>query len=330
MLTKKQNLLECLRGGNPDRYVNQYEFLAPMISGNPVCDRTLDDDGRMVDEWGVTFQVAGQPGRMPLHDSAHRVVSDITAWRDVVKPPLGCWDDASLWEPLVAQAEAVDTNEVFRTAYVLPGIFERLHHLCEITETMIDLYEEPEAVKDLLEVITEAELEQAAAICKYLKPEALFHHDDWGSDASTLMAPDMFEEFLLEPYKKVYGYYKDHGVQLIVHHSDSYGATLVPYMIEMGIDIWQGAMLESNEIPKLVDQYGGQITIMGGIEDQAVDLPGWTEESVGEYVDHVLDYVDRQKFFIPCLSHGLNLSIQPGVYDAVSRAIDARSKRDFS
>mgnify|MGYP006870779339 FL=1 len=28
MLTKKQNLLECIRGGNPDRYVNQWEALA--------------------------------------------------------------------------------------------------------------------------------------------------------------------------------------------------------------------------------------------------------------------------------------------------------------
>ena len=27
MLTAKENLLECIRGGNPDRFVNQYEFI---------------------------------------------------------------------------------------------------------------------------------------------------------------------------------------------------------------------------------------------------------------------------------------------------------------
>lgn len=27
MLTIKENLLETIRGGNPDRFVNQYEFL---------------------------------------------------------------------------------------------------------------------------------------------------------------------------------------------------------------------------------------------------------------------------------------------------------------
>jgi hypothetical protein len=50
----------------------------------------------------------------------------------------------------------------------------------------------------------------------------------------------MFEDFFVEPYKQVYGYYKSHGCELIIHHSDSYGATLVPSMIEMGIAEWQG------------------------------------------------------------------------------------------
>ena len=32
----------------------------------------------------------------------------------------------------------------------------------------------------------------------------------------------------------------------LVHHSDSYAATLVPSMIEMGIDVWQGCMETNN------------------------------------------------------------------------------------
>ena len=61
----------------------------------------------------------------------------------------------------------------------------------------------------------------------------------------------------------MYKFWKDNGVELIVHHSDSYAATYVPLMIEMGIDIWQGAM-STNNIPKLIERYGKQITFMGG------------------------------------------------------------------
>lgn len=38
MLTKRQNLLETIRGGNPDRLVNQFEALG-MIMGDPVQPR---------------------------------------------------------------------------------------------------------------------------------------------------------------------------------------------------------------------------------------------------------------------------------------------------
>ena len=135
---------------------------------------------------------------------------------------------------------------------------------------------------------------------------------------------------MLEPYKQVYGYYKDHGVELIVHHSDSFGETLVPYMIDMGIDIWQGTLRSSNDIPKLVDTYGGRIAFMGGIESQIIDKPDWTEDEVREEVERALSEIGRTTGFIPCLTAGLNDSGYPGVYDAVSRVIDECSRRDFA
>ena len=123
-----------------------------------------------------------------------------------------------------------------------PVFFEQCHHLGEIQTTLINLYEEPEAMHELIDYLTEFELQLAEEICTHLKPDGLFHHDDWGSQTSHFMSPAMFEEFYLPGYKKIYGYYKSHGVELIVHHSDSYAATFVPYMIDMGVDIWQGVM----------------------------------------------------------------------------------------
>ncbi len=61
-----------------------------------------------------------------------------------------------------------------------------------------------------------------------------------------------------------------------MHHSDSYAATLVPYMIEMGVDIWQGVMT-TNNVPELMKKYGGQISFMGGIDSAKVDYPAGPE-----------------------------------------------------
>lgn len=330
MLTPRQNLLECIRGGHPDRYVNMFEAFSPMIPGNPLLDPTLNEEGFMIDEWGATFRtIEGQPGFFPVHEPGRIVCTDITEWKDQVTPP-GDVSDPALWEAAAAAAAQVDRSEKFVCCALIPGVFERVHHLHEITETLADLYEEPEAIHELIEVIVDWELRLAEAICTYVKPDAIFHHDDWGTQISTFMAPEMFEEFLLEPYKRIYGYYKDHGVELIIHHSDSFGETLVPYMIEMGIDIWQGALRATNDIPALLDRYGDRIAIMGGIESQVIDKPDWTEEEARREVEAAFDAIPRTTGFIPCLTSGADTGGYPGIYEYVTQLIDERSERDFA
>ena len=320
MLTKRQNLLECIRGGNPDRYVNQWEALAS-VRGNPVCDRTLDENGQMVDEWGVRYQVSGQPGRMPL-EGEHLVVRDIDEWKDQLSAiPKGVWRSPAQWEPLQEKMEAIDRTQQIALALITPGIFERLHNLCGMADTLMAFYESPDEVRELVKLITEVELEQAEAVCDYLRPEGILHADDWGTATSTFMSPDMFAEFFLDSYKQVYGYYRSRGIRLIVHHSDTYAATLVPCMIELGIDIWQGCLLESNDLPELVRRYGGRISFMGGIESTAADVPGWTPELVQSVVDDALARVGSRLHFIPCLTQGAPASTFPGVYDEVTRCI---------
>ncbi len=137
----------------------------------------------------------------------------------------------------------------------------------------------------------------------------------------------MFEEFYFPAYKQVYGYFKDHGVQVIMHHSDSYAETLVPMMIDLGIDIWQGVM-NSNNIPAMIEKYGGKITFMGGIDSADVDFPGRNREIVAQKVAEACRKYGT-KFFIPCTSQGGPMSTFPGVYQAVTEEIDRQSQIYF-
>ena len=155
---------------------------------------------------------------------------------------------------------------------------------------------------ELIDFLTEWELKYAEQICRYLKPDAVFHHDDWGSQISTFVSPEMFREFIKPAYEKIYGYFKSHGVEIIVHHSDSYAATLVPDMIDMGIDVWQGVM-NTNNIPELIEKYGGKITFMGGIDSASVDRPDWTPKLAAEEVQKTCKNCGT-RYFIPNLSRG--------------------------
>ncbi len=328
MLTPRQNLLETIHGGKPDRFVNQYGYAKWMM--NPVlANMNNPKPGEMhkVNAWGVTRSWApGQPGSFVDNDvPGNIVIQDIENWRDYVHAPKVVYPQAA-WEPFIAQAEAVDRNELFVGMQQFPGIFEQCHHLGEIKNVLIYLYEEPDDLKDLIWFLADWEISQAEQCVKYIHPDLMFHHDDWGTQISTFMSPDMFAEFFLEPYKQVYGYWKENGVELIVHHSDSFGETLIPYMIEMGIDIWQGVM-DTNDIPAIEKQYGGQIAFMGGINSAYVDFEGSEYENIYHTVKEACDkYGNGGRYFIPCNTQGApGASIFPNVYDNVSKAIDAYS-----
>ena len=69
MLTPKQNFLETIHGGKPDRFVKQYEFMK--LIRTPIWNhRNQPKRGEMnkVNNWGVTVSFGeDQPGAFPVH-----------------------------------------------------------------------------------------------------------------------------------------------------------------------------------------------------------------------------------------------------------------------
>ncbi|MCL2409128.1 MAG: uroporphyrinogen decarboxylase [Oscillospiraceae bacterium] len=329
MLTAKQNMQETIRGGNPDRFVNQYEALRLLFHPYLLFSSPLQAKGDpdVINGWGVTNSFpANVPGAFPVHTPEKIVVKDIQNWRDYVKsPPLKFTDEQ--WGVAKAMYDEIDGTQAYKGAFVAPGLFEQTHHLCEISNALEYYLTDPDEMKDLLKYLTDWELELAEGICKHLKPDAMFHHDDWGSEKSTFMSPNMFADYFVEPYKQIYGYYHDHGVELVIHHADSWAETLVPYMIEMGIDIWQGCM-ESNDIEGLIKKYGGQISFMGGIDNKSVDFTGWTQEDCRRVARNTCDKYGN-KYFIPCITQGGPGSLYDGTYTALTEEIDNYNMEKF-
>ncbi len=328
MLTAKENFRECVRGGNPDRFVNQYEAMQlqfhPFMMKSPLLQPGMMN---VKNAWGVTNSFPeGTPGAFPVHTPDKIVIQDIETWQDYVHAPSLKFTDEewAFWKQVY---DSIDGTKAYKAVFVAPGLFEQCHHLGEIQNTLINLYEYPDEMHDLIKYLKEWELELAEGICSNLHPDMLFHHDDMGSQKSTFMSPEMWEEFYVEPYKEIYKYYHDHGVEFVVHHSDSYGETLVPAMIEMGIDVWQGCFA-SNNMKRMIETYGDKISFMGAIENRMVDFDGWTDENCEKVCRETMDSLGM-KHFIPCIAQGGPGSVYPGVYMSMINAIDRYNTEKF-
>lgn len=325
MLTARENFEEIRKtDGKPERFVKQYEPFA--VKFHPQYrhrNNPKPGEENVINNWGVTVSWGkGQPGAFPVHKPGLVVCPDVENWKNTVKAPSLVYPESE-WDECLADCETVDRKEQYLAPFIAPGVFEQCHYLMEISNCLMSFYESPDEMHELIKYITEWEVEVADLLCEHMHPDAILHHDDWGSQTSTFMAPDMFAEFFLEPYKLIYGRYKENGVECIVHHSDSYAETLVPYMIEMGIDVWQGVM-RTNDIKKCIEQYGDKITFMGAVDSATVDYEGWTEDVIRQRVREACDAYGPMHF-IPCQSQGLHFSTFPGVYDCINDMIDEYS-----
>jgi hypothetical protein len=328
MLNAKENLRAAIRGENPDRFSNNYEGVSllfhPYLMSQPLLERGQEN---VVNAWGITNSFpANVPGAFPVHTPDKIVVKDIEHWRDYVHAPSLKFPD-ELWAAAKDMYDAVDGTKSYKATFIAPGIFEQIHHLCSIDAALLNYMVYPDEVGDLIKYLTDWELEMAEGICSNLHPDAIFHHDDWGGERQSFLRPSMFEDYFLDAYKQIYGYYHDHGTEFIVHHSDSYGANIVDAMIEMGIDVWQGCM-EINDVPALNKKYDGAITFMGDIDNKSVDFTEWSEENNNKVVRACLDR-NVPNHFIPCIVQGGPGSVFPGVYASMCDIIDKVNEEKF-
>lgn len=281
MLTIKDNLLETLKkDGKPDRLVNMWEPFELMP--DPVMlftngNRKKGENTR--DRWGTLImwpedQISG----MPHVTDDDKVLPDITKWRDYVKVPDLVANCSDGWEPYVEMQKEIRAKGKLSMTIAPTGLFEQLHFLMGFEDMLMNFLLEPEAMHELCEVVGNYRCAYMQLIVDKLKPDVVLSHDDWGSKHSLFVSPEVWREFIKPQYEKIYKILTDAGV-LIMHHSDSFCEPIVEDMIDIGIDIWQGALPE-NDIVRLQKEIGGRMTMMGGCDMSKIDLPDSTEEQI--------------------------------------------------
>ena len=315
MLTLKENFFETLRRGNPDAFVNSWEVLPQVWDPifffmSPVAPGTS-----AVSPLGVTLEWReDEPGVMPICTPDKLVCPDVTKWKEYVKIP----DMSKIeldWTQAQGHAAAIRAEGKLVMVWMPTGLFEMSHFLLGFENCLCSLYDEPEAMHELINAIKELKMTQIRIMHEKLQPDVFMFHDDWGSKHSLFMAPDMWREFFKEPYREIYGLIKELGM-VTMHHADSFCQPICPDMVDIGIDIWQG-VLPSNDIQQIKKDTDHKLVLMGGIDASIVDIPGWTEEAVRAEVQRACRKYHEGGCFIPCLTYGGEGSIYPGVNDTI-------------
>lgn len=135
-----------------------------------------------------------------------------------------------------------------------------------ITNVLMDIYERPQWLTELLEIITEVEIEFAKA-----QVEAGAHLIGLGDAIASQVSPAMYQEYALPYEKRIFQTVHEMGAITRLHICGDTSA-IVPLMVQSGADIidldWMVNMKTA------ADQFGDQVAFCGNFDPVSIMLRG--------------------------------------------------------
>ena len=272
-ISAKENILRALSGQKPMWYPNvgmiggDYKTFRPRMFPDNYIAHYIMDGEPPIDWSGISLvqpswfdtmwqfePVAG--GALPVPGS--NKIDDINDWETLTFPNLDDYD----WEGC-AKANAAYLDTDLPIEFGIPtGYWERLMAILPVTEASIALIDDScqGAVHAFFEKLTDLYVDYLHRVKKYFNADIVLLHDDWGHQNSTFFSEETCREMILPYFKRFVDTVHGLGMRF-EHHCCGRAETLVPVMIDAGVDLWCPQPM--NDTVELARKYRGQGIVFG-------------------------------------------------------------------
>jgi len=167
------------------------------------------------------------------------------------------------------------------------GVFEQAKHWFGDAETLILPSEDPPRLARELDRITEWKMTVYGAYAQ-AEVDIVWIGDDLGSQKSLIMSPSQYRQWYRPRHARIIEHLRKIQPDIrVAFHCCGYVTTLIPDLIDIGVDILEAVQAECMDIAQLKREYGGDISFWGGVGAQSV-LARTTPEQVIEGVRKTL------------------------------------------
>lgn len=335
------NPLSSMEGDSPDKllkflgYTPDEKENLPFGKGHKIDDRILeylDIDTRSVgtiltpsdslyeqlsenlyiDEWGIKRKFTGMYWDIVEYPLKGTTSDDL----DDFKWPNPKSIDFSLIEKYAQTAKNFyeNTDYVICGEHPVYGIFEIGCWMCGFDDFLIKMAIDEDYIKKFSEIY----LEYQRTVSEYYYKEVgpYIHYtssgDDFATQTSLFMSPDMFRENIKPYFKERVKFTKEMTDAAFLHHSCGNVHDIIDDLIDSGVDILN-PIQPTNEMmnpERLKREFGERIVFHGGLDTQDV-LPFGTEETVKAAVDKLISTMNNDGGYIFAAAHNIQPDVPP-------------------
>jgi uroporphyrinogen decarboxylase len=176
-----------------------------------------------------------------------------------------------------AADKLIKYGDRFRVFAIGFSLYERAWTLRGLQTLLMDFYDNPHFVKQLLNSIADYNITQTREILKY-DIDAVHFGDDWGQQRGLQMGPRLWYEFIYPVLKRMYAVVAEVGKKVFIHSCGDVDE-LFDDLIAIGLNCFNPFQPEVMDVTALIPRYRGHLAFYGGLSTQKT-LPYGSVEDV--------------------------------------------------
>ena len=174
----------------------------------------------------------------------------------------------------------------FRVFQIGFSLWERAWTLRGWENLMMDFYDHPGFVNDLLNTIADYNVAQVKEALNY-DIDAVYFGDDWGMQRGLQMGSVMWHRFIYPVLKRMYGVVREASRYVMIHSCGDVDE-LFDDLIEIGVNCFNPFQPEVMDVTSLMQQYRGRLAFHGGLSTQRT-LPYGSSDDVRRETEYLLE-----------------------------------------
>ena len=306
----------------PDNIARGFVFEANMMEYFP------DEKKGGLDMFGLDWEYVPKVGGSTVRPGKP-FLDDIEEWEEkVVWPDVDSWD----WEGAAKRNNGTYLKpENFNQFWFFTGYYERLISMLEFENALMTITDEDcePFVHAFFDRLTDLYIDIFKHMCDYFPDiNAVFFHDDWGSQLDTFFPPAVVERMIVPYMKRCTDYLHSRGVWCELHSCGQIYKQ-VPNIIKAGWDMWSPQLM--NDCYKIYDDFGDKLIIatypmnipeeimkLGTEEERKAAFAALPEEQqrqiAYDYV-HRVNKLGKQSFYAFYAAHWLTPATKEVIYE---------------
>lgn len=280
-----------------------------VVTGASVSDNyrvVKEADGTWLNEYGMRMRQGSIYVEVAEYPLAHaETKADIEAFRFPDPYAPGRYRDA---EALI---------EKYKDTYLIIGdievtVFSLAHQLAGMEKLLIDMMMEADYVVPLFEACAAFQTKVGLELIKR-GVDAIWFGDDFGTQTSLILPPEIFRQQLKPIYKKMVDTFKAANPDIIpILHCDGAVSELLNDIREIGFEVFNPVQpgVPGHSPEEMKSNFGGQFAFWGAIDQQDL-LPNGSDQELEQDIIEKIAVLGRGGGYMIAPAHILQNDVSP-------------------